>query len=103
MSSFRTRLGLLFSVLALALPLVAQSLPSQVQKAIGPEPAPPVAPSDALGRETPSGTVYGFLQAAQSGNYTLAGRYLQFRSSVHESDREQLASELKIVVDRAFI
>jgi len=93
---------MLLAVVALP-PLWAQSLPSQVQKIIGPEPATSAAAVDSLGRETPSGTLYGFLQAAQAGNFTSAARYLQFRPSVREVDREQIASQLKAVVDRAFV
>jgi MscS family membrane protein len=99
----RRRIWLPLLLLLLALPVAAQSLPSQVQKMIGPEAPPAAAPSDSLGRDTPSGTLYGFLQAAQAGNYTIAARFLQFKPSVREADREQVASQLKAVVDRAFV
>ncbi len=38
--------------------------------------AEPAAPADPFGRGTPSGTVTGFLQAVSTGDYELAGRYL---------------------------
>lgn len=58
--------------------------------------------NDPLNRSTPSGSILGFLQAAQSGNYTLAAQYLQMSAAHRQSEGEQLASELKIVMDRAF-
>ena len=58
--------------------------------------APPLkAPSDALGRSTPRGTIKGFLQAAYDNNYALAAQYF-------ESSRDpQLARQLKTVLDTA--
>ena len=58
--------------------------------------------TDPLNRTTPSGSILGFLQAAQSGNYTLAAQYLQMSAAHRQSQGEQIASELKIVMDRAF-
>jgi MscS family membrane protein len=58
--------------------------------------------TDPLNRTTPSGSILGFLQAAQSGNYTLAAQYLQMSAAHRQSQGEQVASELKIVMDRAF-
>ena len=89
--------------LATILPLSAyQLLPVQ-------KPATPGAPAsanggqnDPLGRNTPSGTLYGFLQAAQSGNYSTAAQYLQLSSARRMTQGEDVASKLKIVIDRAF-
>jgi len=58
--------------------------------------------TDPLNRATPSGSILGFLQAAQSGNHTLAAQYLQMSAAHRQSEGEQVASELKIVMDRAF-
>ncbi|MGH9502256.1 MAG: mechanosensitive ion channel family protein [Terriglobales bacterium] len=58
--------------------------------------------SDPLGRETPSGTLYGFLQAAESGNYSTADQYLQMSSARRQTVGEDLASKLKVVIDRSF-
>ena len=55
---------------------MAQSVTS-LPKAGGLTQEPTQASADALGRETPSGTVLGFLQAAQAGNYKAAADYLQ--------------------------
>jgi MscS family membrane protein len=61
---------------------------------------PPV--TDPLGRDTPSGTIYGFLQAAQSRNYSTAAQYLQMTNAKRASQGQQLATRLKDVMDRAF-
>jgi MscS family membrane protein len=68
-------------------------------------PAAPATPptTDPLGRDTPSGTIYGFLQAAQSGNYATASQYLQMTAAKRASQGPQLATKLKTVMDRAFI
>src|SRR5262249_3584322 len=46
-------------------------------------------------------TVYGFLQAAQSGNYSIAAQYLQLNAARRQSEGEQLAMKLKVVMDMA--
>ena len=57
---------------------------------------------DPLGRDTPSGTVYGFLQAAQAGNYSTAAQYLQMSNARRLTQGEDLGTKLKLVMDRAF-
>jgi MscS family membrane protein len=69
-------------------------------------PAPPktsTGPTDALGRQTPNGTLFGFLQAAQAEDYRTAAQYLQMSSARREAQGEQVATELKAVLDRAFV
>ena len=58
--------------------------------------------TDPLGRGTPAGTVLGFLQAAQSGSYSIAAQYLQMSPARRQSEGEQMAMKLKVVMDRAF-
>ena len=58
--------------------------------------------ADPLGRTTPSGTVLGFLQAAQSGDYGIAAQYLQLSAARRQSEGQQLATQLKVVLDDAF-
>ncbi len=58
------------------------------------------ATADPLGRDTPSGTLYGFLQAAQSGNYSTAAQYLQMSAARRQTQGEELATRLKVVIDR---
>ena len=60
------------------------------------------APTDPLGRETPSGAILGFLQAAQSGNNAIAAQYLQMSPARRQAEGEADAAQLKIVMDRAF-
>lgn len=82
--------------------LDAQSLPG-VLGGTSPAQEPAGAPSDSLGRETPSGTVLGFLQAAQAGNYKIAAGYLQISAVHRQSQGPELASQLKVLMDRAFV
>ena len=56
---------------------------------------------DPYNRTTPAGTIYGFLQAAQSGNYSIAAQYLQLSAARRQSEGEQLAMKLKVVMDMA--
>jgi MscS family membrane protein len=44
----------------------------------------------------------GFLQAAQAGEYGIAAQYLQLSPARRQSEGEQLATKLKVVLDRAF-
>ncbi len=60
-------------------------------------PAQPEARKDALGRDTPRGTVLGFLSAARKGEYQLARQYLDTPLSVPAA--EQLANELFVVLN----
>jgi MscS family membrane protein len=57
------------------------------------------APSDTLGRTTPSGAVLGFLQAAQHGDYSIAAQYLQMSPARRLSEGEQTASQLNAVLN----
>jgi MscS family membrane protein len=61
------------------------------------------AGGDPLGRDTPSGTVLGFLQAAQGGDYKTAAEYLQMSGARRQSQGVNLADKLKVLMDRAFV
>jgi len=84
--------------LIVALPSIAQILPAANAPSTSAN-----APVDPLGRTTPSGTALGFLQAAQSGDYGIAAQYLQMSPARRQSDGDQTAMKLKIVMDRAFL
>jgi MscS family membrane protein len=89
-----SRLG--FCVVALLVPLTAQA---QKSEATSP---PQTADSskqvkDTLGRDTPRGTVRGFLAAARTGQNALASQYLQ--SSASGTAAAELAHQLFIVLD----
>src|SRR5271166_3039535 len=63
----------------------------------------PSGSTDPLGRDTPSGTVLGFLQTAQSGNYQAATDYFQMSAAHRQSQGSDLATKLKFLMDRAFV
>jgi len=93
-------------VLALALaastPLPAQSALGQLLQPNSSSTTATKSPSDPLGRGTPYGTVFGFLEAAQAGNYAIADQYLQMSAARRQSEGEALAQKLKVVMDTAF-
>jgi MscS family membrane protein len=92
------------SLPAISLPtLLAQAVPAAVSKALGATPTATHTPTDQLGRETPSGTVVGFLQAAQENNYQAAAEYLQMSNVRRQSQGPDLAEKLKVLMDRAFV
>ncbi len=101
MFSLMKRALWLLIYLAMILPASAQQLlPGQTStNATTPVSAPA---ADPLGRNTPSGTLYGFLQAAQSGNYSIAAQYLQMPAARRQTQGEDIASKLKVVIDRSF-
>jgi MscS family membrane protein len=59
--------------------------------------------ADALGRDTPSGTVLGFLQTAQSGNFQAAADYLQMSTAHRQAQGSDVATKLKFLMDHAFV
>lgn len=96
------RLILLASIFIFIQGLAAQSVTSLLSGGA----QPPVATStsaDQLGRGTPSGTVLGFLQATQSGNYNAAADYLQMSAAHRLSQGPDMAEKLKVLMDRAFV
>ncbi|MGA6987135.1 MAG: mechanosensitive ion channel family protein [Terriglobales bacterium] len=97
------KLALLVLVVFLALQsLAAQSVTSLLQAGAQTQ-APTSASADQLGRDTPSGTVLGFLQAAQAGNYKTAADYLQMSAAHRQSQGPELAEKLKVLMDRSFV
>lgn len=61
-----------------------------------------ISPVDPLNRNTPSGAVLGFLQAAQRGNNSIAAQYLQMSPARRQAEGEELAVKLKYLMDRVF-
>jgi len=97
------KLALLILVIFLSVHgLIAQSAISLL-KAGTPAQTPTPASADPLGRDTPSGTVLGFLQAAQSGNEKAAADYLQMSAARRQSQGPDLAGKLKLLMDSAFV
>ena len=101
MTNFSKRIAILALVLSVSLPLSAQSALSQLLQSSPPATAPKTQ-TDSLGRETPYGTVFGFLEAAQSGNYAIAAQYLQMSAARRQTEGEAGAQKLKAVMDTAF-
>jgi MscS family membrane protein len=93
-------------VISLALAgLVTQSVTQPVTKALGAGTAAQSTQTtaDQLGRQTPSGAVVGFLQAAQGWNYQAAADYLQMSNVRRLSQGAGLAEKLKFLMDHAFV
>ncbi len=66
-----------------------------------PAPATGTSSTDPLNRGTPSSSILGFLQAAQSGNYSIAAQYLQMSAARRQSEGDELANQLNVVMNRA--
>jgi len=102
MSKFSKAVSFLVLGLAACVGLAAQSPLTQLLQSTTPASTSSNTPVDALGRNTPYGTVFGFLQAAQSGNYSIAAQYLQMSAAHRQSEGAALAANLKVVMDRAY-
>ena len=105
MKTFRQRIFTLFLAFAFVPLVLGQSIPQAVDKILSPSSTANGTQTqvlDPLGRSTPRGTVVGFLQAAQSGNYKLAADYLQLTKNQRASQGEKLARDLHMLMDRAF-
>jgi MscS family membrane protein len=100
MANFSRRIAFLTLILAVCLPLSGQGALGALLQS-----KPPTAPStqsDSLNRQTPYGTVFGFLEAAQSGNYGIADQYLQMSASRRQTEGEGLARKLYAVLNVAY-
>jgi len=101
MNFFFKKFSLPLLCLALSSALWAQSitqiLPAEPAKSNG------SGPTDPLGRQTPNGTLFGFLQAMQVANYATATQYLQMSPARRASQGEEIATQLKTVLDSAFV
>src|SRR4051794_12120838 len=77
--------------------LIVSSIGGAALAQTAPPAPPPATPIDALGRDTPSGTLYGFMDAARKGNSDLATRYLN--TPLRDRAAAELASQLYLVLD----
>ncbi len=102
MPSFPRAVSIFVLCLGIALPALAQASFGQLLQPASTTTSSPSTPTDPLNRTTPSGTVLGFLQAAQNGNNSIAAQYLQMSAARRQSEGEQLAEKLKYVMDNAF-
>jgi len=108
MRAHRLLLPLLFALL-FCVPAVSQIPGLGVsQAAVAPTAAAkqePAVPSDPLGRETPRGTLLGFIKAAQDERYNIAVQYFQpptNRRRRSEEDDEELAAQLLTILNQKF-
>jgi MscS family membrane protein len=74
----------------------AQSIPASPSPTAA-APAEPAPAADPLGRQTPRGSVRGFLGAARNGDTKVARQYLDTR--LDEAAAQQLAHQLYVVLD----
>jgi MscS family membrane protein len=95
--------ALLLCTLLMAAGLAHAQAASSLTKALKGSTQPAAPASDNLGRETPAGTVYGFLQATQNGDYRTAAQYLKLTPSKRLSQGDELAAQLSADIDRAFV
>lgn len=82
-----------------ASPSIAQDLLSS-----GPKPETEKVLPDPLGRDTPRGLMFGYLQAISSNDYERAGHYLTLPNSSESFKRARgtrLAEDLEVILDRA--
>ncbi len=101
MSTFSKAISFLALSLVVSVPLSAQSPLSQLLQGSAPASAP-AKTSDQLGRDTPYGTVYGFLQAAEAEDYSIAAQYLQMSAVSRQREGDALAMKLYVAMNRAF-
>ena len=72
--------------------------PSAAGGAAPAQPPPPAAEAkDALGRDTPRGTLFGFIDAARKGNFPLAALYIN--TPLRDAAAAELAQQLFVVLD----
>ena len=96
-------LALFLTCLGVAAPARPQIRLSQIFPIQSTPAKPNNAPTDPLGRQTPNGTLFGFLQAVQSDNFVNAAQYLQMSPARRNLQGEQMATQLKTVLDAAFV
>ncbi|WP_224996200.1 mechanosensitive ion channel family protein [Cesiribacter sp. SM1] len=78
----------------------AQLLPNATSEESQEQPAPEW-PEDSLGRRTPRGTVYGFINAVAKRNYSRASRYLHLDPGLQNSQEgARVAQVLQRLLDR---
>jgi MscS family membrane protein len=104
MPSHRSFLSLALSVLFAGTAVAYGQIPGLTPAASTPAPAPSSAvPVDPLGRETPRGTVLGFIKAAQDERYAFATQYFQpspkRRRNSPEED-EDLVNQLVAILNQ---
>jgi MscS family membrane protein len=106
MRAFRTGLRHIILLSLLCAPLWSQTVLKALSSAahVATSPATPAAaPSDALGRSTPRGTLTGFMEAAQKGDNDRAVEYLQLPRQESPIDSARMVTDLKTLLDHAYV
>lgn len=70
--------------------------------AASPPPKAPAPSNDPYGRNTPRGTLLGFLKAAHVGNWNSAALYLQLEPAERQKSGMKLSQQLKDVLDHDY-
>src|SRR5712671_5888662 len=97
------KLGVLLLALSVVCPALVRAQSGQHAPAASTSsPASPPTDPLELGRETPRGTVIGFIRAAQSENYGVAVQYFEGRRASVESEQE-LARQLLAILNARFV
>src|SRR5258708_20923135 len=83
---------------------IARAQITQHAPAPTPSTPSPAAPSDPLelGRETPRGTVIGFVRAAQAENYDVAVQYFEPRRRTNVEPEREFAQQLLAILNTRF-
>ncbi len=90
-------------LLAVVLAATAPPAPAQLLPLPRPTPAAAAEPAgDPYRRETPYGSFFGYIRAAQKESWAVAGEYLQWPKG-GTVPREELARQLKALLDERFV
>jgi MscS family membrane protein len=98
------KLGVLLLALSVVSPALLRAQIGQHAPAAstGSPASPPTDPLE-LGRETPRGTVIGFIRAAQSENYDIAVQYFETRRRAGLEPEQELAQQLLDILNARFV
>jgi MscS family membrane protein len=90
-------------ILCVSLCAVTSFAQTSITQALQPATPSANAPTDPLGRNTPSNSVLGFLKSTTAEDYSIAAQYLQMSPARRQTEGEQTAKKLKFVLDGAFV
>src|SRR6266850_4907324 len=98
------KLGVLLLALSVVCPALVRAQSGQHTPAASTSsPATPPADPLELGRETPRGTMIGFIRAAQSENYDIAVQYFETRRRAGLEPEQELAQQLLDILNAKFV
>ena len=99
----RASLRQLLLLSLLCAPLLAQTVFKALSSAANAATAPPSAANDPLGRDTPRGSLTGFMEAAQRGDNERAAEYLQLPRQQTGLDSARVINDLKALLNHAYV